>query len=136
MGASLLGAAPFVSAADYLRALRLRPRFQRELADAMAGCDALVTPAMTSLPPLIAPQMVSDLGDHEVPWLEAACRTSVPFNLTGSPAMVLPSGLVEGMPVSLQLVGRPRDEASLFALGAAYQAATDHHLRRPPVLAR
>ncbi|MBN9110949.1 MAG: amidase [Pseudonocardia sp.] len=134
MGASLLGAAPFVSAADYLRALRLRPLFMRELEDAMAGCDALVTPAMTSLPPLIAPSMTSDLGGREVPWLEAACRTTVPFNLTGSPALVLPSGLVDGLPVSMQLVGHPRDEATLFALGTAYQAATDHHLRRPPVL--
>lgn len=135
MGASLLGAAPFVSAADYLRALRLRPLFQGELQAAMQGCDALVTPAMTSLPPLIAPAMTSDLGDREVPWLDAACRTTVPFNLTGSPALVLPSGLVDGMPVSMQLVGHPRDEASLFALGAAYQTTTDHHLRRPPVLA-
>ncbi|GAA1280764.1 Asp-tRNA(Asn)/Glu-tRNA(Gln) amidotransferase subunit GatA [Pseudonocardia aurantiaca] len=133
MGASLLGAAPFVSAADYLRALRLRPLFQQELAAAMAGCAALVTPAMTALPPVIAPEMVSDLGDRTVPWLDAACRTQVPFNLTGSPALVLPSGLVDGMPVSLQLVGHPRDEASLFAIGAAYQRATDHHLRRPPV---
>jgi aspartyl-tRNA(Asn)/glutamyl-tRNA(Gln) amidotransferase subunit A len=131
MGASLLGAAPFVSAADYLRALRLRPVFQRELDAAMDGCAALVTPGMTALPPLIAPDMTADLGDREVPWLDAACRTSVPFNLTGSPALVLPSGVVDGMPVSLQFVGRPRDEATLFALGAAYQAATTHHLRRP-----
>jgi aspartyl-tRNA(Asn)/glutamyl-tRNA(Gln) amidotransferase subunit A len=55
----------------------------------------------------------------------------VPFNLTGSPALVLPSGQVDGMPVSLQFVGRPRDEASLFTLGSAYQASTTHHLRRP-----
>jgi aspartyl-tRNA(Asn)/glutamyl-tRNA(Gln) amidotransferase subunit A len=131
MGASLLGAAPFVSAADYLRALRLRPVFQRELEQAMAGCAALVTPGMTALPPLIAPEMTSDLGDREVPWLDAACRVSVPFNLTGSPALVVPSGQVDGLPTSLQFVGRPRDEATLFALGGAYQAATTHHLRRP-----
>ncbi|HXV93809.1 MAG TPA: amidase, partial [Pseudonocardia sp.] len=133
MGASLLAAAPFVSAADYLRALRLRPLFQRELQVAMEGCAALLTPSMTALPPVIAAEMVSDLGDREVPWLDVACRTQVPFNLTGSPALVLPSGLVDGMPVSIQLVGRPRDEASLFALGAAYQRTTTHHLRRPPV---
>ncbi|MFD2416017.1 amidase [Amycolatopsis pigmentata] len=131
MGASLLGAAPFVSAADYLRALRLRPLFQRELDEAMSGCDALVTPAMTALPPLIGDDMTSDLGDREVPWLDACCRTNVPFNLTGSPALVLPSGAVDGLPVSIQFVGRPRDEATLFALGDAYQRGTTHHLRRP-----
>jgi aspartyl-tRNA(Asn)/glutamyl-tRNA(Gln) amidotransferase subunit A len=131
MGASLLGAAPFVSAADYLRALRLRSAFQRELDTAMAGCDALVTPGMVALPPVIAPAMTSDLGDREVPWLDAASGINVPFNLTGSPALVLPSGEVDGMPVSLQFVGRPRDEATLFTLGSAYQASTTHHLRRP-----
>lgn len=133
MGASLLGAAPFVSAADYLRALRLRPLFQRELQSAMSGCDALVTPGMTALPPVISPAMTSDLGDREVPWLDAACRTHVPFNLTGSPGLVLPSGTVDGLPVSIQLVGHPRDEATLFAIGAAFQRRTTHHLRRPAV---
>jgi len=134
MGASLLGAAPFVSAVDYLRALRLRSWFQQDLEIAMDGCDALVCPGMTTLPPVIGEAMVSDLGDREVSWLDAGSRTHVPFNLTGSPALVLPSGLVSGMPVSLQLVGRPRDESTLFALGAAFQRATTHHLNRPPAL--
>ncbi|HEY0578945.1 MAG TPA: amidase [Pseudonocardia sp.] len=135
MGASLLGAGPFVSASDYLRALRLRPLFQRELAAAMDGFDALVTPGMTALPPMIAPSMISDVGGRHLPWLTATCQTNAPFNVTGSPALVLPSGQFDGMPLSMQLVGRPRDESTLFALGAAYQRATDHHLRRPPVLA-
>jgi aspartyl-tRNA(Asn)/glutamyl-tRNA(Gln) amidotransferase subunit A len=131
MGAALLAAAPFVSATDYLRALRLRPLFQRELQQAMAGCDALLTPSMTALPPQIAPEMVSDLGTRQVNWLEAACRTMVPFNLTGNPALVVPAGMADGMPTSLQLVGHPLDEHSVIALGAAYQRATTHHLRRP-----
>lgn len=134
MGATLLGAGPFVSASDYLRALRLRVSFQRELAAAMDGLDALVTPAMTALPPLISPAMVSDLGDHEVDWLIAACQPMVPFNLTGNPALVVPSGVVQGLPVSLQFVGHQRDEATILALGSAWQAATDHHLVRPPAL--
>jgi aspartyl-tRNA(Asn)/glutamyl-tRNA(Gln) amidotransferase subunit A len=99
----------------------------------MRGCDALVTPGMTALPPVIAPSMISDVGGRHVPWLTATCQTNAPFNLTGSPALVLPSGMFEGMPLSLQLVGRPRDEATLFTLGSAYQKATEHHLRRPPM---
>lgn len=134
MGATLLGAGPFVSASDYLRALRLRVGFQRELAAAMSGLDALVTPAMTALPPLISPAMVSDLGDREVDWLVAACQPMVPFNLTGNPALVVPSGTVRGLPVGLQFVGHQRDEATILALGSAWQAATDHHLVRPPAL--
>jgi aspartyl-tRNA(Asn)/glutamyl-tRNA(Gln) amidotransferase subunit A len=84
---------------------------------------------------MIAPSMISDVGGRHLPWLTATCQTNAPFNVTGSPALVLPSGQFDGMPLSMQLVGRPRDESTLFALGAAYQRATDHHLRRPPVLA-
>jgi aspartyl-tRNA(Asn)/glutamyl-tRNA(Gln) amidotransferase subunit A len=133
MGAGLLAAAPFVSAYDYLAGLRFRPLFQKELESAMAGCDALATPTTVSVAPRLD-DMLADVGDQKVDWLLAALRTNIPFNFTGSPALVLPMGLVDGMPTSLQLVGRPFDEATLFALGSTFQEATEHHLLRPPLL--
>jgi aspartyl-tRNA(Asn)/glutamyl-tRNA(Gln) amidotransferase subunit A len=57
-----------------------------------------------------------------------ACRF---VNYLGLPALSLPCGFVDGLPVGLQLVGRPNQEADLFALGRAYQQMTDFHLRRP-----
>ena len=55
-------------------------------------------------------------------------------NVTGLPALMLPSGRDRhGMPTAVQLLGRPLDEATLVACGAAMQARTDHHLAMPPL---
>ncbi len=57
-----------------------------------------------------------------------------PFNLTGLPALALPCGFSPaGLPLSLQLAGRPFDEATVLRAGQAFQEATDWHRRRPPV---
>ncbi len=52
---------------------------------------------------------------------------TVPANLAGLPALSLPCGLAAGLPVGLQLLGRPFDEETLLRAGAAYQARTRHH---------
>ena len=57
---------------------------------------------------------------------------TVPANLAGLPALSLPCGLAAGLPVGLQLLGRPFDEATLLRAGAAYQDATRHHELAPP----
>lgn len=132
MGAGLLASGPFVQAQDYLRALRWRPAFQRQLATAMAGVDAIVVPGATTIaPPLDG--LLADLGDEQVYWLDVATRTHAPFNFSGSPGLCLPAGLAQGMPVSMQLVGHPHGEPDLLALGAAFQDATDHHTAAPDV---
>ena len=56
---------------------------------------------------------------------------TVPANLAGVPGLSVPCGFVAGLPVGLQLVGRPFDEATLFTLGHAYQQSTDHHKQFP-----
>jgi aspartyl-tRNA(Asn)/glutamyl-tRNA(Gln) amidotransferase subunit A len=56
---------------------------------------------------------------------------TVPANLAGLPALSLPCGLASGLPVGLQLLGRPFDEATLLRAGAAYQAATRYHELAP-----
>ena len=58
---------------------------------------------------------------------------TVPANLAGVPGLSLPCGMADGLPAGLQLVGRPFDEETLFRVGAAYQRATSHHQRTPPV---
>jgi aspartyl-tRNA(Asn)/glutamyl-tRNA(Gln) amidotransferase subunit A len=130
-----LAVAPFVAAGDYLKALRVRALLQRGVQRAFELCDVLATPGVASVaPPLDA--MACDLGEPDpVPWLDAAPRTTLPFNVTGNPAIVVPAGLVDGLPVSLQLVGRPYDEETVLAVAAAYEAATGHDHRAPPLLA-
>jgi aspartyl-tRNA(Asn)/glutamyl-tRNA(Gln) amidotransferase subunit A len=55
-----------------------------------------------------------------------------PFNYLGVPALALPCGfLASGLPVGMQLVGRPFDEATILRLGHAFQQATDWHKREP-----
>ncbi|WP_337063093.1 amidase [Kineococcus sp. G2] len=132
MGAGILAATPYVHAADYLKALRYRAVFQQQLDSVMAaaGLDAFVTPAATTTPPKLADMLV-DTGDGLVDWLDVASRVTVPFNYSGSPALVVPGPLVDGLPTSVQLAGRPHDEPLLLALASAFQAATTHHLTRP-----
>ena len=58
---------------------------------------------------------------------------TVPANLAGLPALSLPCGLASGLPVGLQLVGRPFDEETLLRAGAGFQEATAHHQLAPPL---
>jgi aspartyl-tRNA(Asn)/glutamyl-tRNA(Gln) amidotransferase subunit A len=133
MGAGILARTPFVSAADYLRALRLRVVVQREMEEVFQNVDALATPGATTIAPHLDDMLV-DTGTEFLDWLAVATRTSLPFNFTGQPGLCMPMGTVEGLPVSLQLVGRPHDEQTLFDLGAAFQSCTDHHLAQPSIL--
>jgi aspartyl-tRNA(Asn)/glutamyl-tRNA(Gln) amidotransferase subunit A len=57
---------------------------------------------------------------------------TVPANLAGLPALSVPCGLAAGLPVGLQLVGRPFDEETLLRLAASFQEATTHHQLAPP----
>jgi hypothetical protein len=62
----------------------------------------------------------------------ALFERAYPWNLTGLPALSVPCGFADGLPVGLQLVGRPFDEASVLRVGHAYQEATRWHERHPP----
>jgi aspartyl-tRNA(Asn)/glutamyl-tRNA(Gln) amidotransferase subunit A len=53
--------------------------------------------------------------------------------LAGLPGVSVPCGFAEGLPVGLQLLGRPLDDALLLRVADAYQRRTDHHLRRAPL---
>jgi aspartyl-tRNA(Asn)/glutamyl-tRNA(Gln) amidotransferase subunit A len=58
-----------------------------------------------------------------------------PANLTGAPALVLPCGFSNGLPMGMQLIGRAFDDAGVLRAGHAYQQATDWHTRHPHLLA-
>jgi aspartyl-tRNA(Asn)/glutamyl-tRNA(Gln) amidotransferase subunit A len=58
---------------------------------------------------------------------------TVPASLAGIPGLSIPCGHVSGLPVGLQLLGRPFDERTLFRVGHAYQQATPHHRKAPPL---
>jgi aspartyl-tRNA(Asn)/glutamyl-tRNA(Gln) amidotransferase subunit A len=111
------------TAAEYVQAMRLRERLRREMLAALRTVDVLATPT--------SPKPASTFA--------AAYDTSVgfpranmpPFNLSGVPALALPCGFTkDGLPISLQLAGRPFDEATVLRAGHAYEQATEWHTRR------
>ena len=78
--------------------------------------------------------MISGAQLAEANSAEASTRNTAPFNLYGIPTISLPCGFsTSGLPIGLQLSSAYLDEATLFALGAAFQRVTDW-LRRSPAL--
>lgn len=86
--------------------------------------DALVTAStLTTAPPLSA------FAHGKPVW--TPMRT-LPFNVTGHPALALPIGFADGLPIGMQIIGPAAGEALICRIGAAFERATDHSARRPP----
>jgi aspartyl-tRNA(Asn)/glutamyl-tRNA(Gln) amidotransferase subunit A len=111
-GRFILGAA--ITAADFIHALRAR----RELTDAVNGAlshyDALLTLSALNTAPRF---------DQPTDSLSSASPIqTIPFNVTGHPAMSVPTGLgANGLPIGVQIVGRPFDEPMVFRIGRAIE---------------
>ncbi len=126
----------FVAATQYVRAQQARRRLTEEFAAVFRQVDLLVTPTLPVAAPPIGEQIVMIHGVQKrlQPTLT---RFTNPFNLTGLPAISVPCGAdVDGLPVGLQIIGRPFDEATLLRVAYAYQEASSWHPRRPPLGAR
>jgi aspartyl-tRNA(Asn)/glutamyl-tRNA(Gln) amidotransferase subunit A len=119
------------TAADYVQAQRMRPLIRQECADAFGtigagGVDVLVTPTM----PTTAPTFESYDPDG---LLRSPGFTPI-WNLTGLPAISIPCGFSSaGLPIGMQLVGRPFDEPRVFKVADAYQQITNWHLTIPQI---
>ena len=93
--------------------------------------DVLVTPT-TPITAVRIGQETVHYGGIEESVLGAMIRCTAPFNATHLPALSLPCGFNrEGLPIGLQIAGRPFDEATVLRVGHAYEQATDWHLRTP-----
>src|SRR5947208_399968 len=121
----------FVSAVDYILAQRARAFLTREFIQTLRGIDVLVTP--TTITPA-APLEGSDQTASSLAMSQEYTRFTYPFNLTGLPALSVPCGFTaQGLPIGLQIAGRPRDEATVLRVGHTYQQVTEWHRRRPPL---
>jgi aspartyl-tRNA(Asn)/glutamyl-tRNA(Gln) amidotransferase subunit A len=123
----------FISASDYLRAQQARRVLERECGGLLEKVDVLVGPTE----PIVAHRIgatrvqVGETGMGSVPALTQYTR---PFNINGYPAMSVPCGFSDdGLPIGLQIAGRPFDEETVLRAAHAYEQATEWHTRRPPL---
>lgn len=109
----------------YVRAQRARAAVLAEALDALEKCAVLAAPTAAIPAPKIASggRALDDSGES-VDMVASVLRFTAPFNVTGQPALALPIGTApNGMPLSMQIIGRPFDEAAVFRVADAYERA-------------
>jgi len=111
-----LDAARRMLAVEYVDAMQTRAAISRALDAALADCDAWILPTSTVLPPLRG-QIEVQVEGGTTTVREAVLGQTLPFSLCGLPTLSLPLGLVDGLPVGLQIVARRDADAALLALG-------------------
>jgi aspartyl-tRNA(Asn)/glutamyl-tRNA(Gln) amidotransferase subunit A len=116
----------FYNSADYVNADRVRTLVRHEAAALFHECDVLITPTVG----FVAPRFEEDFMPRLMPLL-----FTMAWNAVGYPAASIPVGFVNGLPVGMQIIGRPFDEATILRVADAYQRLTDWHLRENSQLA-
>jgi aspartyl-tRNA(Asn)/glutamyl-tRNA(Gln) amidotransferase subunit A len=109
-----------ILAVDYVNAVNARPSYMERFTSSMKDFDVLALPCTAVPAPLIGQPSV-EINGKEVSVYSALNRLTLAFNYIGSPALSVPSGLVRGLPVGVQLVGKLFDEVSVLALADAYE---------------
>ncbi|MGH7847094.1 MAG: amidase family protein, partial [Candidatus Binatia bacterium] len=114
----------FLGASDYIQALRARAALNQQIRANFAQVDAFATPTMPR-----PPETFAALDPEEA---NRRPNFTNPFNLTGLPAISVPCGFTpSGLPVGMQIAGRPFDEATVLRIAHSYEQATTWHEQRP-----
>jgi aspartyl-tRNA(Asn)/glutamyl-tRNA(Gln) amidotransferase subunit A len=116
------------TAHDYVQATREHRRMMVEMEPLYGRFDGFVTAGMGEAPRIDDHRSISF-------WQKPSLLTA--WNVTGQPVLALPSGFgSRGLPLGMQIVGRPFEEATILRIGHAYEQATEWHARRPSLVAR
>jgi aspartyl-tRNA(Asn)/glutamyl-tRNA(Gln) amidotransferase subunit A len=113
--------------AYYLKAQKVRTLIIREFKDAFEKYDALVTPTSPTVPFKLGEKV----DDPMQMYLSDVC--TLPINIAGLPAISAPAGFADGLPIGMQIIGKPFDEETILRIAFAYEQATDWHKRKPPI---
>jgi aspartyl-tRNA(Asn)/glutamyl-tRNA(Gln) amidotransferase subunit A len=111
--------------AYYLKAQKVRTLIRREFEQAFQRYDALITPTSPTVPFKIGEKVDDPLQMY----LSDVC--TLPINIAGIPGLSVPAGFDEGLPVGMQILGKPFSEETLLRIGYAYEQATEWHKKRP-----
>jgi aspartyl-tRNA(Asn)/glutamyl-tRNA(Gln) amidotransferase subunit A len=120
------------SALDYLKAMRVRTQIQSAFRDLFSNVDVLVAPSRLSAPDR-ADQPFDETPPPRPEQKGVAAGLVQASNLCGLPALSVPCGFVNGLPVGLQFVGSPFSENRLLAYGREFEARTEFHRQHPAI---
>jgi aspartyl-tRNA(Asn)/glutamyl-tRNA(Gln) amidotransferase subunit A len=113
--------------AYYLKAQKVRTLIKQEFDQAFEKYDALVTPTS----PIVPFKLGEKLEDPMQMYLSDVC--TLPINIAGIPAISIPAGFADNLPIGMQIMGKPFNEGTLMRIAFAYEQATDWHKRKPPL---
>ncbi len=113
--------------AYYLKAQKVRTLIRREFDQAFEKYDALVTPTSPTVPFKIGEK----LDDPVQMYLSDVC--TLPINIAGVPGISIPAGFGNGLPIGMQLIGKPFGEETILKVAYAYEQATDWHKMRAKI---
>ncbi len=111
--------------AYYLKAQKVRTIIRREFDEVFKKVDALVTPTSPTVSFKIGERTDNPLQMY----LSDVC--TLPINIAGVPAISIPAGFSQGLPVGMQLIGKPFAEETLLKISHTYQQVTDWHRQKP-----
>ena len=111
----------------YLKAQKVRTLIRQEFDQVFEKFDALVTPTSPTVPFKIGERVDDPLQMY----LSDVC--TLPINIAGLPAISIPAGFADGLPIGMQIIGKPFAEETLLKIAYAYQQATDWHKKKPEI---
>ncbi|SVA07914.1 uncharacterized protein METZ01_LOCUS60768 [marine metagenome] len=123
-----------IPAQYYYKAQKIRAVLRRQILDALEKVDVLVLPTGPVTAPLVESVPGIQSKEHAFTGLAGRISFTGPFNLAGTPAISVPCGFsTAGMPMGLQIVGRPFAEETVLKVAHAYEQNTEWHNRRAPI---
>jgi aspartyl-tRNA(Asn)/glutamyl-tRNA(Gln) amidotransferase subunit A len=111
-----------IPAVHYIQALRYRSEALRKFQTLFQKFDVMITPTEV----MLAPPYGEKVNDNSI------MQCTGPFNFLGFPALSIPCGFSDGLPIGLQIIGQLFDESRVLQIGNAYEKATRHYLSAPP----
>ena len=113
----------------YLKALKVRTLVKQDFDKALSAVDLLMAPTM----PNPAFKIGEKIEDPLTLYLSDV--NTCPINLAGVPSISVPCGFTDGLPIGLQIMGKPFDEPTVLRAAYTFEQNTDYHTKRPPEVA-